>query len=353
MNTYYPAAELINFDQDLQPFNRPANHTDNSACQYLDTELRYTMHLIELVTISLCLLMQVSTRAAPRPLLVARQGSAKLQSSPLPAPVDTPLPDASDEVSTTSTTVSNHVVSSKTSTKSASATPTGPRNHNVAVAQNGTQFTPSSLKNIPVGDTLTFYFYPRNYSVIQSTFAAPCQPVHQGLYTGFRPTEDNNGIAREKFVVTVEATETKWFYGVDGAILASGGMNVCEKGMAMVLNPLPKDSAGGQTLGTYRRNAADNVLNGNRNHTAQVPGETSLRGGEVRGITQKEKDRWESKHPLGGNVAANATAASTAGVGRASGTHIATFENVGVVGKGNSFMAIAVLVGTSVFGLRF
>lgn len=188
---------------------------------------------------------------------------------------------------------------------------------------------------------------------MQSSFAAPCQPLERNaICSGFHPTQDNSGISHEKFVTTVTNAEPTWFYGVDGALLANGGPSVCEKGMAMVLNPQPKGSAGGQTLGTYKRNAANVELNGSKTHAAQVP--EGIWGGEVRGISEKEKDRWESKHPIGGNVRTNATGVTAAdGSASTSDASVAIFENAGFAGKANSFMAIAVLVGTSVFGLKF
>lgn len=289
------------------------------------------MHVVGLAKICLCLLTQVCARATPQ--LLPRQASARLQRSPLPAPVDTPLRDANDEVSTMVATCID--TSRTTPTISVNLTPTCPRNHNVAVAQNGTQFTPGRLKNIPIGDTLTFYVYPRNFSVVQSSLDVPCQPLLHSIYTSFHSTEENSGIARQKFVVTVANTETARFYAVDGNVLANGGVNVCEKGITIVLNALAKSQAAGRTLNPYKRHATNFELIGKQSNT--VPILWTIRGEEVRGISEKDKARWEGKHFISGTASLNATNVSTGGVDGASESTVAAFRIAGIVGKGNKF----------------
>lgn len=34
------------------------------------------------------------------------------------------------------------------------------------------------------GDTVAFKFYPKNHTVTQSTFDAPCSPLYGGINTG-------------------------------------------------------------------------------------------------------------------------------------------------------------------------
>jgi plastocyanin len=45
-------------------------------------------------------------------------------------------------------------------------------NHAVGVGEGGLVFKPDSMM-AAVGDTVTFEFYPRNHSVVQSTFEKP------------------------------------------------------------------------------------------------------------------------------------------------------------------------------------
>ena len=88
-----------------------------------------------------------------------------------------------------------------------------------------------------------------------------------------------------------------------------------------------------------------------------MPEGVSVKGGEVRTLSERQKELWMSKHPIGGNrKVGNGTATPVGGsVDDNSSGSVASFENVGAVGmgKGNSLMAVAVLVRTSVFGFRF
>lgn len=274
----------------------------------------------------------LSTAASPSP-------ATPISSSPA-------TPDESDLESDATAT------SSPTST---SAIPTGPRNHNIAVGQNGTQFTPTALKNITIGDTLTFYFYPANYSIIQSSFESPCVPIkrdggvdQRAIFSGFHPA--SNGIAHDKFVVTVQSTATSWIYAVDGTQLAtSADKTVCERGMVMVVNAQPKDKAAGETLRTYQKHAAG--LDNADVHSCP----TNVWGGDIIPLSEKQKANWEGRHPIGGNPPKNGTTSAN-GTGNGGDDSVLTFQNgaeraMYMYGRGNSLMAIAVFVGACVFGL--
>lgn len=138
-----------------------------------------------------------------------------------------------------------------------------------------------------------------------------------------------------------------WIYALDGQLLANDVQNVCEKGMAMVLNPLPKQDASGRTLGNYRKAAATPDANGAQE--AQCP--NAISGGQIKGVSDKEKARWESKHPIGGNYVNGTFEDDTNG---SNGTGVLSYESAaaeGRFGRGNSLMAFGVLLMTSVFGL--
>ncbi|KAK5100558.1 hypothetical protein LTS08_005309 [Lithohypha guttulata] len=340
------------------------------------------MQLQQLILASLLLAENTCYgRAAPRPRQLPRPENPKLnplaarQPQPqAPTPASEPLTFSTtttstttsaavtstvapvDPATTTSTTISSTTSSTSSTTTTttsspASATPTGPRNHNIAVGQNGTTFTPSTLKNIPTGSSLTFYFYPTNYSIVQSSFDQPCQPLGQrAIFSGFNLTPNHDGIARQKFMFNVTSTETMWFYAIDGELLLGAGANVCERGMAMVLNPLPKEDPNRQTLSAYKRNAANPEMNGNGVHRCPA----AIYGGEVRGVSDKEKARWESKHPVRG-VVANSTAAGDDDNNNNIESEILNYESsaAGRGSSGNSLMAIGVLLGAGVFGLGF
>ncbi|KAL2036500.1 hypothetical protein N7G274_010766 [Stereocaulon virgatum] len=38
-----------------------------------------------------------------------------------------------------------------------------------------------------IGDTLTFSYFPKNHSIVQSSFADPCHPLANGFSSGFQP----------------------------------------------------------------------------------------------------------------------------------------------------------------------
>lgn len=217
-------------------------------------------------------------------------------------------------------------------TQTGAPTPTA-RNHNVAVAQNGTQFTPERLKSIPLNSTITFYFYPSNYSIIQSSFASPCQPLGSNttdadlnptpptpdasqpppptldqnqtqpqlfapsipenpIFSGFHLTPNASIIASTKFSVTISDLRPIWIYAVDGSDASIGDSAAkCRVGMSMVINPT---ETGVGTLGGYRK-AAKRLAMG----VSGVP--KQVEGGAVMQISVRSRLGWMAKHPLGGN----------------------------------------------------
>lgn len=57
----------------------------------------------------------------------------------------------------------------------------------VNVGQNGLTFSPNNIV-AEIGDKVDFHFFPKNHSVVQSSFDAPCVPVNPGVFSGFQPT---------------------------------------------------------------------------------------------------------------------------------------------------------------------
>lgn len=45
------------------------------------------------------------------------------------------------------------------------------------------------------GDTIEFTFYPMNHSVAQSTFDKPCEPLDNGIFSGFFPVKDGTAVS--------------------------------------------------------------------------------------------------------------------------------------------------------------
>lgn len=108
----------------------------------------------------------------------------------------------------------------------------------IAVGQDGLKFTPSVV-TAAVGDKLDFHFYPKNHSVVASSFSKPCTPVQPdgGLYSGFRATTAEDPSV---FEVTVNDTNPIWIY--------CSQITHCEGGMSMVVN----QPSGSNTLAAYQ-----------------------------------------------------------------------------------------------------
>ena len=89
-------------------------------------------------------------------------------------------------------------------------------------------FNPNNVAAV-VGDTLTFSYFPKNHSVVQSSFTDPCHPLAGGgVFSGFQPLAAGPGPV--SFVVTVNDTKPIWLY------CAQTTGSHCQKGMTMVVN---------------------------------------------------------------------------------------------------------------------
>lgn len=84
-------------------------------------------------------------------------------------------------------------------------------NFPVQVGANGQlAYTPSQI-NASVGDTVTFTFNPKNHTVTQSTFAAPCQPMAGGIDSNFQFV-NLSAASVPSLTITVNATTPLWFF---------------------------------------------------------------------------------------------------------------------------------------------
>ena len=82
--------------------------------------------------------------------------------------------------------------------------------HQVMVGQSGLAFNPSSV-NASQGDMVQFIFYPKNHTVTQSTFAAPCQAMANGVDSSFQPVAAGAS-ANPSMTIPVNSTDPVWFY---------------------------------------------------------------------------------------------------------------------------------------------
>ncbi|KAI0034497.1 Cupredoxin, partial [Vararia minispora EC-137] len=104
------------------------------------------------------------------------------------------------------------------------------QDHQVMVGMSGLTFTPPSI-TAAAGDTVTFIFYPKNHTVTQSTFAAPCTKMANGIASGFQPVQA--GAANvPAMTVTVNDTNPLWFYCGQ-----TSPVSHCGNGMVFAVNP--------------------------------------------------------------------------------------------------------------------
>jgi plastocyanin len=79
----------------------------------------------------------------------------------------------------------------------------------VVVGGTALEYSPSQV-NANVGDVIEFVFMPKNHTVTQTSFAAPCQPMAGGLDSSFQPVAAG-ATQVPSFLVPVNATTPLWF----------------------------------------------------------------------------------------------------------------------------------------------
>ncbi|KAI4247250.1 MAG: hypothetical protein L6R40_001593 [Gallowayella cf. fulva] len=94
-------------------------------------------------------------------------------------------------------------------------------------------FEPNNLQ-VPAGHMVQFHFYPKNHSVVQSTFDQPCQPIKNnnasvnGFFSGFMPVKPDAAMM-PSYTIKVNDTKPIWYYCSQG--------KHCQDGMVGVINP--------------------------------------------------------------------------------------------------------------------
>jgi len=114
--------------------------------------------------------------------------------------------------------------------------------HAVTLGQGGLVFTPNSI-TVKDGDTVTFSFLAKNHSVVQSTFAKPCErqtTPSLGVDSGFQaiPASGLNGAPPPQWKITItNASAPLWFFCGQTA-----PANHCTAGMVFAINATPEKS---------------------------------------------------------------------------------------------------------------
>lgn len=107
-----------------------------------------------------------------------------------------------------------------------------PVTHVVEVGKNGLTYTPPYI-TANVGDFVQLNFFAKNHTLVQSSFADPCEPLAGGIFAGFQPTnvtKDDTGFVTFRTVTFPVTTESPlWYYCAQA--------NHCQSGMTFAINP--------------------------------------------------------------------------------------------------------------------
>ncbi|KAL9596079.1 MAG: hypothetical protein Q9219_006027 [cf. Caloplaca sp. 3 TL-2023] len=170
------------------------------------------------------------------------------------------------------------MASGDTSTMSASAgapTPSGDvKVHVVKVSnkQGSLTFEPNNLQ-AAAGSMVQFHFYPKNHSVVQSTFDQPCQPIKNnmpsvnGFFSGFMPVAPNAAMM-PSYTIMINDTKPIWYY--------CSRADHCQDGMVGVINPpAANQSRTIESFTTLAKQATANLSPGQSASTASSAGSDS------------------------------------------------------------------------------
>lgn len=109
---------------------------------------------------------------------------------------------------------------------------TPPVTHIVEVGKNGLTYTPPFIFAKP-GEFVQMNFFAKNHTLVQSSFADPCEPLVNGIFAGFQPTtvtKDSTGFVEFKTIKFEVGTDRPlWFYCAQA--------NHCQSGMTFAINP--------------------------------------------------------------------------------------------------------------------
>ncbi|KAK4168248.1 hypothetical protein QBC43DRAFT_366723 [Cladorrhinum sp. PSN259] len=105
--------------------------------------------------------------------------------------------------------------------------------HTVVAGRGGLKFEPDNIVATP-GSIVEFHFLPANHSVVESSFAKPCQPKdHSSFYSGFFPVPAGGSKKQSDEVFQIEVRDDGkpiWFY------CAQNNGRHCQSGMTGVIN---------------------------------------------------------------------------------------------------------------------
>jgi plastocyanin len=110
---------------------------------------------------------------------------------------------------------------------------------------NGLHFEPENVV-AEVGDYIEFHFLAKNHTIVQSSFDKPCEPLANGIFSGFNfktdPGKENGNV----FTFQVQNSEPFWYY------CSQTVGNHCQAGMSGVIN---QNFNSDKTLAAYKEKA--------------------------------------------------------------------------------------------------
>jgi len=133
----------------------------------------------------------------------------------------------------------------------------------VQVGASGLTYTPEEI-TAEIGDVLEFKFNPKNHTVTQSSFAAPCKPIAGGFFSEFVPVAPGT-VSPTTFSITVTSKDPIWFY------CSQTVLKHCQAGMVGSVNA-PK--SGAKTHALYKAGAAA-LASQNLTDTAPTTGKST------------------------------------------------------------------------------
>ncbi|KAJ3908083.1 Cupredoxin [Lentinula edodes] len=128
----------------------------------------------------------------------------------------------------------------------------------VSVGPNGQLIYYPEYVLAEVGDTINMIFHPKNHTVTQSSFDAPCVPLAGGVSSGFLPVASDSDPELPNFVITVNDTNPIWIHCEQ--------KGHCGAGMVFAVNP--PDASSNHSFAAFQALAIE--LNGTQTSALSV-----------------------------------------------------------------------------------
>ncbi|KAJ3793703.1 Cupredoxin [Lentinula aff. detonsa] len=128
----------------------------------------------------------------------------------------------------------------------------------VSVGPNGQLIYYPEYVLAEVGDTVNMIFHPKNHTVTQSSFDAPCVPLSGGVSSGFLPVASDSDPELPNFVITVNDTNPIWIHCEQ--------KGHCGSGMVFAINP--PDASSNQSFAAFQALAIE--LNGTQTSALSI-----------------------------------------------------------------------------------